>query len=259
MEAADPSGILCAMPASLELVKIALQSYANGDSEIAVALAGPHVRWDERASRTDGDLVWGQDKVKRAMRRYLDSWETYRFDVEDIAEVAPGKIVGICRERGKPKEGVAIDRRFGGLWIVEAGKIVSWTTYLKPREAVRAAKELAGPQAKPAEAKPVGEPKPVAAPAPPSPEPEPEPIRAEPEEPEPIEVSGSPPGPFDFEASDPVEQPEPIEEPEPAESPEPAGAPAAERPRKRMLTKSEEQKRAARARAKLRRSSRRSA
>jgi ketosteroid isomerase-like protein len=238
------------MPASLELVKIALQAYANGDSEIAIALAGPHVRWDERASRPDGDLVWGHDKVQRAMRRYLDSWETYRFEVEDIAEVGPGKIVGICRERGKPKEGVAIDRRFGGLWIVEAGKIVSWTTYLTPREAVRAAKELAGPQAKPAQPKPVADPKPVAAPA--------AVVPAEPS-PQPAAVPEPPPPP----PADPEPEPEPVAaeaaQPFDFEAPDPAPPPVEERPRKRILTKSEEQKRAARARAKLRRSSRQSA
>jgi len=47
------------MPASLETVKIALQAYGNGDCEIALALADPLIRWDERASRPDGDLVWG--------------------------------------------------------------------------------------------------------------------------------------------------------------------------------------------------------
>jgi ketosteroid isomerase-like protein len=201
------------MPASLELVRIALQAYANGDAEIALALAGPQVRWDERASRPDGDLVWGHDKVERAMRRYLDGWETYRFELEEVAEVAPGKVVGICRERGNPKEGDAVDRRIGGLWIVDAGKIVSWTTYLTPREAVRAAKELAGPQVQPT----------------PEPEPEPEEIEAPPEP-----VAAETDAPFDFEAA------------------EPAAAPVGERPRKRALTKSEEQKRAARARAKLR-------
>jgi ketosteroid isomerase-like protein len=132
------------MPASLETVKIALQAYGNGDCEIALALAAPLIRWDERASRPDGDLVWGHDDVERAMRRYLDSWEEYRFELEDLAEVGPGKVVGICREQGKPKEGAAFDRRFGGLWVVEHSKIASWATYLTPKEAVRAAKELLG-------------------------------------------------------------------------------------------------------------------
>ncbi|HEY1286462.1 MAG TPA: nuclear transport factor 2 family protein [Solirubrobacterales bacterium] len=200
-------------------------------------MAGSQVRWDERASRPDGDLVWGQENVRRAMRRYLDDWEQYRFDLEEIAEVGPGKVVGICRERGKPKDGPAVDRRFGGLWVVEGGKITSWATYLTPREAVRAAKELLGadveqPLEQPApepERKPRPAPQPVLAP---EPEPEPEPV----ELPEPAEA----PAPFDFEAA------------EPADVPEPAEAPVAERPRKRALTKSEEQKRAARARAKLR-------
>jgi ketosteroid isomerase-like protein len=225
----------CAMPASLELVKIALQAYGSGDSEIALALAGPHIRWDERASRPEGDLVWGRDKVERAMRRYLDGWAEYRFDVEDIAEVGPGKIVGICRERGKPTEGPAVDRRFGGLWLVEEGKIVSWATYLTPREAVRAAKELLGGRLEQPKVNPALRPttdvpaKPAALPEPPAPPPSEPADSVSPEAPD-TEASQ----PFDF------------------ESPGPIDAPALERPRKKILTKSEEQKRAARARAKLR-------
>jgi ketosteroid isomerase-like protein len=207
------------MPASLELVKIALQAYAIGDCEIALALAGPHIRWDERASRPDGDLVWGQKKVGRAMRRYLDGWEEYRFDLEDIAEVGPGKVVGICRECGRTKDGAAVDRRFGGLWLVQDGKIVSWATYLTPRDAVRAAKELLGGRVEPEQIKR------TTAPAP-------EPLA----EPEPRESL--------------VAEPEPAE-PQPSE-PQVADPQVAERSRKRILTKSEEQKRAARARAKLR-------
>lgn len=184
------------MPASLELVKIALQAYGNGDCEIALALAAPLIRWDERRSRPDGDLVWGHDDVQRAMRRYLDGWETYSFELEDVAEVGPGKVVGICREHGEPKEGGTVDRRFGGLWVVEDSKIVSWATYLTPKEAVRAAKELLGGNLERDQIKQTTGPAAV-----------------------------------------------------------PPEAQADERPRKRSLTKSEEQKRAARARAKLRRRS----
>jgi ketosteroid isomerase-like protein len=148
------------MPASLELVKIALKAYGDGDYEIALALSDPNLRWDERASRPDGDLVWGRDDVARAMRRYLDGWQSYRFDLEDVAEAAPGKVVGICRERGVDSEGVPVDRRFGGLWVVENAKIVSWSTYLTPREAVRAARELAGGEARgPRRARPAPVPK----------------------------------------------------------------------------------------------------
>src|SRR5262245_58808035 len=89
MEAAGEQATVACMPASLELVRIVLQAYGNGDCEIALALADPLIRWDERASRPDGDLVWQKKEVERAMRLYLDSWEEYRFDLEDIAEVGP--------------------------------------------------------------------------------------------------------------------------------------------------------------------------
>jgi ketosteroid isomerase-like protein len=197
------------MPASLELVKIALQAYGNGDCEIALALADPLIRWDERASRPDGDLVWKHEDVQRAMRRYLDSWKTYRFDVEDIAEVGPGKVVAICRERGEPKDGAEVDRRFGGLWVVDQGKIVSWVTYLTPKEAVRAAKDLLGGSLDKSQVK---------------------------------RRTGATPAPA-------AEWTPPAPTPESA----PAEASSPERPRKKALTLSEEQKRAARARAKLRR------
>jgi hypothetical protein len=132
------------MPASVELVKIAVKAYGDGFCEVALGLADPLIRWDERASRPDGELVWNHDDVQRAMRRYLDSWQEYFFDLEDVAEVAPGKVVGICREWGVDSEGITVDRRFGGLWVIEEGKIASWSTYLTPKEAVRAAKELGG-------------------------------------------------------------------------------------------------------------------
>ncbi len=203
------------MPASLELVKIALQAYGNGDCEIALALADPLIRWDERASRPDGDLVWKHEDVQRAMRRYLDSWESYRFEVEDIAEVGPGKVVAICRERGKPKEGTDVDRRFGGLWVVNDGKIASWVTYLTPKEAVRAAKELLGGRIHKDKIK--RRTGPTAALPAPAPAKEPPPPEQGAVEASKVEASSD------------------------------------DRPRKRPLTKSEEQKRAARARAKLRR------
>jgi hypothetical protein len=153
------------MPASVELVKIALRAYADGYSEIALALADPLIRWDERASRPDGELVWNHAEVERAMRRYHEGWRQYSFELEEVAEVTPGKVVGICRERGVDGNGVSVDRRFGGLWIVENAKIVSWSTYLTPKEAVRAAKErgtgsqrFRGPQAPAAPAAPVKRP-----------------------------------------------------------------------------------------------------
>jgi ketosteroid isomerase-like protein len=222
------------MPASLELVRIALQAYGNGDCEIVLALADPLIRWDERASRPDGDLVWRKRDVERAMRRYLDGWEGYRFDLEDIAEVGPGKVVGICRERGRRKDGVSVDRRFGGLWVVEEGKIASWTTYLTPKEAIRAAKELLGGRIDQKQIK----------------------RRTGPAAKPPAEASAAATSP----PSAPISEPDAAPAADAASQPAEATPAPESRPRKKRLTLSEEQKRAARSRARLRkRASRQSA
>jgi ketosteroid isomerase-like protein len=128
------------MSASVELVRIAVEAHAEGDTDIALALADPGVRWDERHSRPDGQLVTGRDAVEAAMRGYREAWREYAFELEDVAEVKPGSVAGICRERGIDAAGAPVDRRFGALWIVEDGRIASWATYATPREAVRAAK-----------------------------------------------------------------------------------------------------------------------
>ena len=97
------------MPASLELVKIALKAYGDGDVEIALALSDPNLRWDERASRPDAELVWGHDDVAKGMRRYRAGWQSYKFELEDIAEVARGQ-----GRRHLPRAGSRRPGRSGG-------------------------------------------------------------------------------------------------------------------------------------------------
>ena len=103
----------------------------------------PMIRWDERASRPDGELVWGHDDVAKAMRRYLDGWEQYGFELEDIAEVAPGQgrrhLPRARRRHARASRWTAASAASGSS---RGRKIASWSTYLTPKEAVRAAREL---------------------------------------------------------------------------------------------------------------------
>jgi ketosteroid isomerase-like protein len=136
------------MAAALEVVRIATQAYASGDPEISLQLADPNIGWDERASRHDGEIVVGQRDVLIAMHRYFDGYESYSFKVEKLAAANESAIVGVCVEKGVTLEGVPVDRRYGALWIIRDGKIVSWTSFLSPREALRAAREVETQQAR---------------------------------------------------------------------------------------------------------------
>lgn len=128
--------------AALEVVRIATQAYAAGDPEISLQLADQNIGWDERASRHDGDIVVGQRDVLVAMHRYLDGFESYSFKVEKLAAASDSAVVGVCVEQGVTFDGLPVDRRYGALWIVRDGKIVNWTTFLSPREALLAARQV---------------------------------------------------------------------------------------------------------------------
>lgn len=141
---------------ALEVVRIATQAYSAGDPEITLQLADPMIGWDERASRHDAEAVVGQRDVLMAMHRYFDSWEEYEFAVEKLAVASDSAIVGVCTEKGISREGVPVDRRFGACWVVQDGKILTWTTYLSPREALLAAREV-DPVPRSREPEPLGE------------------------------------------------------------------------------------------------------
>lgn len=135
--------------AALEVVRIATQAYAAGDPEISLQLADPNIGWDERASRHDGEIVVGQRDVLHAMHRYFDGFDSYEFKVEKLAAASDSAVVGVCVEEGVTLDGLPVDRRYGALWIVRDGKIVSWTTFLSPREALLAAREVEAEPASP--------------------------------------------------------------------------------------------------------------
>lgn len=131
------------MPVEVELVRIALQAYGAGDIELALELCDPLVRWDERSARPDGELVWGRKDVEKAMRIYQeDDWDDYNYELQKLKAMSPGRVVGIYREWGTSYDGLPVDRRLGGLWVVESRLIVSWNGYLTPKEAIRAGKML---------------------------------------------------------------------------------------------------------------------
>jgi ketosteroid isomerase-like protein len=130
---------------AVELVRIAMQAYGQGDYEIALALADPLLRWDERPAYPDGELVWGHDEVLRFLRRHDAEWEQYEFRLEELID-AGDRVIAVYRERGWSLEGVPIGERHASVWTVEDGKIVACSIYLTKEEALRAARETGTPR-----------------------------------------------------------------------------------------------------------------
>lgn len=125
--------------ATVGLVKIAMEAWGEGDYELTLAFAHPHIRWDERPAEPDTELVWGRDEVERAMAEYLENFESYEAIVEELID-AGDRVVGVYRERGRlAGSGMQVNQTRAAVWTVDPKWIVDWTVYLSKREACAAA------------------------------------------------------------------------------------------------------------------------
>ena len=129
------------MPTAAEkaLVKIAMNEYAVGDLAGALALADPLIRWDDRAIDSDGELVWGQEDVLNHLADWIDGWEAFGAEIEEIREEGD-RFVVLYREYGVSADtGLKVEHKRAAAIKVERGAITNWARYLSEREAVGAA------------------------------------------------------------------------------------------------------------------------
>ncbi len=128
-----------------ELVRIAVQEYAQGEYDAALALADPLVRWDDRALSADGELTWGREDVLDVVEEWFDSWENYSAEIGEVREVEGGRVVVTYRESGtESRRGCDLEQDRAAVVAVERGAIVAWSRYLTEREAERAAEASSG-------------------------------------------------------------------------------------------------------------------
>lgn len=128
----------------MELVRIAMQAYGAGDHEIVVAMADPMMRWDERAVRPDGELVWGRDAVLEAMHaRHRGTAQERGFVLEELIDAGDAGVIAVFSEGLSERAGgaggeLAAAEHHAALWTFEGTTIVGCAIYLSRQEALRA-------------------------------------------------------------------------------------------------------------------------
>jgi ketosteroid isomerase-like protein len=86
------------------------------------------------------DAFCGHRGVAEFFRRWLGTWEGYRFELEEIREAADGRVVTLFTESGRGRgSGAPVTIRPLGIWTVEDGKVVDYHGYMDREEGLRAA------------------------------------------------------------------------------------------------------------------------
>jgi ketosteroid isomerase-like protein len=86
------------------------------------------------------DSFCGHRGVAEFFRRWLGTWEGYRFEIEEIREVGDGRVVTLFTESGRGRgSGAPVQIRPLGIWTVRDGKVVDYRGFMDRNEGLREA------------------------------------------------------------------------------------------------------------------------
>lgn len=125
---------------SAQVVRGHIEAFRSLDGPRTLSFLDPHVVLD--LSRTGGDeeAIHGREAIGAFMRRWIGTFEEYRWEVERLTDLGSGAVVVAAGETGRGKgSGAPVNRSFGVLYTVIDGKIARMTTFRTERAALEAA------------------------------------------------------------------------------------------------------------------------
>ena len=119
--------------AALEKLRATISEAAVPEIEIVMAAPG-YVGPGGRLHYT------GPDGFVEAWRDWLEAYESYTLEIDDIVEGTEGRVLMLARQRGRTRiGGVELEESAGAVWTVRDGKLARMEFHLDPEAARRAA------------------------------------------------------------------------------------------------------------------------
>jgi len=89
-------------------------------------LIDPELRWEEGGRSPEAGNYSGRDSFERYIRSWLDSFEDFRIEVEEIREEGD-RLVVVARQSGRGRaSGLPIETRVAHAWTVRGDRAVGF-------------------------------------------------------------------------------------------------------------------------------------
>jgi ketosteroid isomerase-like protein len=104
-----------------ERVRASYEALNGGDVAGALAALAPDAEWHESEAFPDTGAYRGRDAIGEFLDGFLESWERFHQDVDEVLEEGDRVAVMIhLRARGKGS-GAEVDARYAHVWTLREG------------------------------------------------------------------------------------------------------------------------------------------
>jgi ketosteroid isomerase-like protein len=120
---------------NVEIVRRMWAAWATGDYDAALEAFAEDCVWDDTRFRPDGTMHRGRRALMAVSRTWLQTWERYEIEAEEVLDAGGDSVAVVLRDRGEGKGGhVAVTNHWGVVQTVHAGKIIHTMVYPTPKE-----------------------------------------------------------------------------------------------------------------------------
>jgi uncharacterized protein len=113
-------------------LKAAYAALGKGDESAALAMLADDCEWRESAELPGVDALRGRDEVAGFLRHFLESWDRFEQEIEDV--VVQGDRIGLAIHLTAvgASSGVELDTRYAHVWTMRDGLGVRVDAYRDP-------------------------------------------------------------------------------------------------------------------------------
>jgi ketosteroid isomerase-like protein len=121
-----------------EILRDAYEALNRGDTTAALDVLAPEVEWHESRALPERDTYRGREEVGTLLRDFLEPWEDFRQEVEEVRAVGDRVALFLHLVAEGRTSGARVDARYAHVWTMRDGKAVRVDAYYDRGEALAA-------------------------------------------------------------------------------------------------------------------------
>jgi ketosteroid isomerase-like protein len=125
---------------NVEIVRATTEAINRGDLDQALEAAHEDFEADwSNSIAPHGGVYQGRERVRELFAAFLEAWEEFRWDLQEIIEVDEARVLAVNRVRGGGRgSGVEVDATGAQLWTITGGEVCSVKLYQSKADALEA-------------------------------------------------------------------------------------------------------------------------